>query len=158
MSVSRHEYLCELHAPVAPAPRNDSIRHPTPADAEALAQLMLDAYLGTMDYEGETIDEARDEVARYFAGRPLLEHSRLRIADGEPVSACLVSHWGERACPIVSYVMTAPAWKSRGLAAELLGQSLASLAESGHAEVRAVITEGNLPSEAVFRRAGFRRV
>jgi L-amino acid N-acyltransferase YncA len=54
--------------------------------------------------------------------------------------------------------MTAPDWKSRGLATELLEQSLASLAETGPTELRAVITEGNLPSEAVFRRAGFRRV
>ncbi len=158
MSVPRLEYLHELHVAAAPAREDDSMRHPTPVDADALAELMLDAYLGTIDYEGETIVEARDEVARYLAGTPLLEHSRLRIADGEPVAACLVSHWGERGCPIVSYVMTAPAWKSRGLAAELLGQSLASLAGAGHTEVRAVITEGNLPSEAVFRRAGFRRV
>jgi len=156
--VPRHEYLHELHVSAAPAPEDESMRHPTPLDAEALAQLMLDAYLGTIDYEEETIVEARDEVARYFTGTPLLEHSRLRIADGEPVSACLVSHWGERGCPIVSYVMTAPAWKSRGLAAELLGQSLASLAAAGRTKVRAVITEGNVPSEAVFGRAGFRRV
>jgi RimJ/RimL family protein N-acetyltransferase len=134
------------------------VSHPTPVDAELLARLMLDAYLGTIDYEGETIVEARDEVARYFAGTPLLEHSWLHVVDGPPVSVCLVSHWGERGCPIVSYVMTAPDWKSRGLATELLEQSLASLAETGPTELRAVITEGNLPSEAVFRRAGFRRV
>jgi RimJ/RimL family protein N-acetyltransferase len=104
-----------------------------------------------------TIAEARQEVARHLAGGRV-EHSRLRIADGAPVSACLVSLRGERGCPIVSYVLTAPAWKRRGLATDLLGRSLASLAAAGHTELRAVITEGNLPSEAVFGRAGFRRV
>jgi len=64
VSVPRHEYLHELHVSAAPAPEDESMRHPTPLDAEALAQLMLDAYLGTIDYEEETIVEARDEVAR----------------------------------------------------------------------------------------------
>lgn len=133
-----------------------SVRHPVAEDAEALAGLMLDAYLGTIDYEGEGIEEARDEVAGYLDGKPLLELSWLRLADATPVSACLVA-WSRYGCPIVSYVMTAPHRKSTGLASDLLARSLASLAEAGHGEVLAVITEGNTPSETVFRKAGFRR-
>ncbi|MGH3079165.1 MAG: GNAT family N-acetyltransferase [Gaiellaceae bacterium] len=154
----RHEYVRALDDLVASAPDDPAVRHPTPDDAESLAELMLDAYLHTIDYEGETIVEAREEVGRYVAGTPLLECSWLRLDGDAAVSALLVSHWADRGCPIVSYVMTASAWKGKGLASDLLARTLASLGATGLEEVRAVITEGNAPSEAVFARAGFRRV
>jgi GNAT superfamily N-acetyltransferase len=157
----RHEYVYVLGSrtePPRPSPADLSLRHLVREDAGALAQLMLDAYLDTIDYEGETIEQARQEVAGYFDGTPMLDCSWLRIAGGLPISALLVSSWGGRACPIVSYVMTTPARKGTGLASDLLERSLASLAEAGHGEVRAIITEGNLPSEAIFARSGFRRV
>jgi RimJ/RimL family protein N-acetyltransferase len=154
----RYEYVLDVSEPVAVPPQDFAVRRPEPGDAELLAELMLDAYLDTIDYEGESLEEARAEVGRYLAGSPLLECSWLSIADGRPVSASLVSFWSERDCPIVSYVMTAASWKSKGLASALLARSLASLAEAGSNEVRAAITEGNVPSVKIFTRAGFRRV
>jgi len=155
----RHEYLLVLNAGRMPLTASDaSVRQPTSADADALAQLMLDAYLGTIDYDGEMLEDAREEVVGYFARSPMPDCSWLNLADGVPVSSSLVSGWADRGCPIVSYVMTAPAWKGQGLASDLLARSLVSLAEAGHREVRAVITEGNVPSETIFARAGFRRV
>ena len=154
----RHEYVLALDAPLPRAEPDAVIRQPTPADAEALAELMLDAYLDTIDYEGESLEDARVEVARYLGGSPLLECSWLASAGSRPVSASLVSLWGARGCPIVSYVMTAAVWKGKGLASDLLARSLVSLAEAGYGEVRAAITEGNVSSETIFLRAGFRRV
>jgi RimJ/RimL family protein N-acetyltransferase len=156
--VQRYEYVLALSSIAPCAVEDASIRQPLPTDAEALAELMLDAYLGTIDDEGETLEDARQEVARYFAGAAMLDCSWLRLADDLPVSASLVSQWADRGCAIVSYVMTTAAWKGEGFASELLGRSLASLAEAGHGEVRAAITEGNVPSETIFARAGFRRV
>ena len=153
----RHEYVLALDEAVARAADDSAVRHPTSDDAEALAALMIDAYLHTIDYEGETMVEAREEVGRYFGGRPLLEHSWLRLVNDDPVSACLVA-WSTRECPMVSYVLTAAAWKNRHLASTLVALSLRSLADAGHGEVRAWITKGNVPSETVFLRAGFRRV
>ena len=136
---------------------DDHTRHPVADDHEPLARLMLTAYDGTIDYDGETIVDARDEVRRYFDGNPLLDCSWLRLEDAEPVSAVLVG-WSTRDCPIVSYVMTAPSRKAQGLAADLLARALASLASHGHADVVAWVTEGNTPSERLLARAGFRRV
>jgi len=155
----RYEYVLDFGVRLSSGPPADpSVRPPVREDADLLAELMLDAYLDTIDYEGETLEDARREVGGYLAGSPLLHCSWLRLADDHPVSASLVSLWGERGCPIVSYVMTAAALKGRGLASDLLARSLVSLAEAGHGEVRAVITEGNVPSETIFARAGFRRV
>jgi RimJ/RimL family protein N-acetyltransferase len=152
----RHEYVLRLGTRHEARPPDDGTRHATPDDHEPLAQLMLDAYDGTIDYDGETIVEARDEVRRYLDGAPLLDCSWVRIEDGEPVSAVLVG-WSTRDCPIVSYVMTTPAWKGQGLAADLLARALASLSGLGHQDVVAWVTEGNTPSERLLARAGFGR-
>lgn len=126
-----------------------------------LSKLMLNAYRGTIDYDGETIDEARAEIDRYLDDQeltPLLNRSWLFYADGHLVSACLVSWWPRRQCPIVAYVLTDPEWKHRGIAAELLQEVIHSLGLQDFRELRAVITEGNIPSERLFARAGFRRI
>lgn len=49
-------------------------------------------------------------------------------------------------------------WKNKGLGVVVLKQILYCLAEQGYRKVRAVISEGNMPSERIFRRAGFERV
>ena len=154
----RHEYVLGLPSSLVAPSSDDSVRHPVAADAEALARLMLDTYVGTIDYDGESIEEAREEVAGYLDREPLLDASWIRVGDEDVVSASLVGWWRDRACPLVSYVMTTPAMKSRGHAGDLLARSLASLVQARHHEVRAVITQGNTPSEIVFARAGFRRV
>ena len=66
----RNEYCRELAGLAVAAVPNTlagALRQPTLADAEPLAELMLDAYRGTIDDGGETIDNARDEVASYMA-------------------------------------------------------------------------------------------
>lgn len=51
------------------------------SDIDALADLMLDAYRGTIDYDDEGIEDAVAEVQAYFDGErgglPLAEFSRL---------------------------------------------------------------------------------
>ena len=67
----RHEYRldlavanprADLHAPVGMF-----VRAVSPGDLLKLAELMLDAYRNTIDYEGEGIAEALAEVADYFS-------------------------------------------------------------------------------------------
>lgn len=136
-----------------------TLRNPTADDQGALAELMIDAYQGTIDYDGETIEDAAQEVERFWggvSGVPLLDVS-WSAWDGETlVSACLVSFW--EGGPLISYVMTRAEWKGRGLGSALLHQSLHSLVDHGYTEARAVITEGNTPSETIFLRAGFERM
>jgi lactoylglutathione lyase len=156
--VSRLEYRLALadrepHA-VGAAP---DARSPTTADREPLARLMLDAYRGTIDDEGESIDDAREEVDGWLASAPNLDSSRVvEASDGTLASAVLVSRLGE--LPIIAYAMTAPPHRSRGLASSLLSEVVSSLASKDERAVVAFITDGNLPSERVFTRAGFERL
>jgi hypothetical protein len=159
----RFEYVVDLQSwtmpPAKPAPAGLSLRTPEIKDMRALAELMLEAYRGTIDYEGETIAEAVDEVQRYLApsalNQALLKHSAL-LTDGTMlVSACLVMHWSRRSCPSIGYVISHPLWKRRDLARCVVAESLCRLANDGHREVRAIITKGNVASEGLFLSLGF---
>ena len=98
----RNEYCRELAGLAVAAVPNTlagALRQPTLADAEPLAELMLDAYRGTIDDGGETIDNARDEVASYMASvlnPPLLSCSWLVAQPGQLAAACLICLWSRR--------------------------------------------------------------
>jgi hypothetical protein len=125
-------------------------------DTEALAHLMLEAYRGTIDYEGEDIGDARDEVSSFFGGEPDLEHSLVAEVGGTIASAVLVSTY--EGSPFISYVMTLPEFKNQRWGRRVVAAALAGLAGAGHREVGFYITDGNLASEALFRSLGAQKV
>jgi ribosomal protein S18 acetylase RimI-like enzyme len=132
------------------------LRQPTADDRDRLAELMLDAYVGTIDYDGETIAEALAEVDGYFAaqvGKPLLAQSLVALEAGKIVSAALLSNL--TGLPHVAYLYTDPAWKRRGLAEGLLRSVMGSLAAAGHERIYLWVTPGNTPAERIYERLGF---
>ncbi len=161
---TRTRSLYRLALPAVPAvlemnhPTGGALRNPLPAETEALAELMLDAYAGTIDDEGETTDDALAEVEGYFLGRsgePLLDGSWVYDNNGTLLAACLMTlHEGE---PLVAYLMTRARWKGRGLASYVLRQSLLSAQDARHPSAAAWVTDGNLESEAMLLRFGFVR-
>jgi RimJ/RimL family protein N-acetyltransferase len=163
---NRYEYF--LHFPDLdqldpPATVDDlHVRAPEPEDINALAELMIEAYRGTIDYDGETLEDAVGEVRAYLSGerggQPMLNESRLIFADTLLVGACLTADWQERQSPLIAYVMTRAEWKNRGIGKQLLRAVLQTLYKQSHTEVRAVITEGNYPSERLFGGMGFQKV
>jgi RimJ/RimL family protein N-acetyltransferase len=161
----RYEYRRAMDASDTALALTGELSHglsrPRQADTPALAALMLSAYRGTADSSDETEDDALREIQNYF-GAPALpalpECSWVLWHAGAPLGACLCSWWERRGTPLIAYVMTDPAWKGRGLGAQLVRHSLADLAQAGYPEVRAVITAGNTPSERLFTRLGFARL
>ena len=162
----RHEYyldLSELAPSVAPSNGAEiQLRALQLSDAPTLAELMIDAYRGTIDYDDETIEDAIGEVNAYLGGErggaALLEVSQLAFKEAILISACLVAEWDKRQQPIIAYVMTRAKSKNQGLAKQLLISALRQLDSKGHGGVWAVITEGNLVSEQMFINLGFRKV
>lgn len=131
-------------------------------DAPLLAELMIDAYHNTIDYDGETIDDALSEVSAFLAGerggQPWLQMSFLAFSGSQLVGACLTGEWLERQTPIVAYAMTRVVWKKKGIGRLLLLQVLNALINEGYPEVRAVITDGNKASEKLFLQLGFKKI
>jgi predicted GNAT family acetyltransferase len=129
------------------------VRSITSDDIPGLSKLMLDAYIGTIDYDDEDLDDAVGEVRSYFEnGHPLLDRSYLVESQGPIVSAVLVSL--SDGMPFIGYVMTAPDSKNLGLGRLVTTASLVALAQDGYEKVVFYITEGNRPSEALFRAVG----
>ena len=148
-----------LSAPVAehPAAADPQARAPTLADAEALAALMLDAYRGTIDDEGETLDDARAAVRQLFDGEfgaMLWAVSEVSARAGRLVSATLLTRWQER--PFVAFMMTAPGQQRQGLARAGLRRAINRLAAAGDTVLRLVVTQGNTRAEALYESLGFR--
>lgn len=162
----RHKYRLTLPCSEparAPAPMADlRIAPASTDDRQSLAVLMIEAYRGTIDYDGETVADALNEIDAYLAGErggpPDLSASWLAYIGGELASACLIAQWSERKCPLVAYVMTSGRWKGKGLGHRVLGESIRTLPSQAHREVRAVVTPGNQASEKLLLANGFRRV
>lgn len=161
----RHEYYCALSEPVRTGAveldEYPKVRHLMESDVQELAELMLDSYRGTIDYDDETIREALSEIKSYFDRKdsiPLLSCSYVAVTGDQLLSACLISKWEKRADPLISYVMTGTAFKGKGLASMLLGTALEAIRTAGNIGVRGFVTEGNTPSERMFASFGLKRV
>ncbi len=149
----RYEINLSVPGP-EPANLDTTIRQLRATDRDALARLMLDAYVGTIDYEGETLDEAVDEVDVWLRASPMLAHSYAAVIGGRMVSAVLVTTVDD--LPFVSNVMTDPDHKGAGLGRTVVEVALRSLRASGHQRLVLYITKGNLASERLFAAAGAR--
>lgn len=131
-----------------------AVRPPAAADRDALARLMLDAYRGTIDYDGETIVEARAEVDGWFASVEALAAQSLVASEaGAIVCAVLLSRVD--GLPFVAYLYTDPEWKNQGLGEGLMRSVMALLAAAGEARIHLWVTVGNGPAERMYERLGF---
>ena len=158
MARTRSEYRRNLGtAPPSPTgrPGPHEVVPAAEADRDALAALLLDAYRGTIDDEGEGEDDARAAIDDYL-GRLLPAYSLAVVEDGQPVSLSFVVLVQGR--HYIDPVATSAARKRQGLGAEAVLTSLRRLHRDGVDEVGAVITDGNLASERLFARLGFSRV
>lgn len=123
-----------------------------PTDREPLARLMLDAYVGTIDYEGETLAEAIEEVDSWLADSPMLGHSYGALVDGRLVSAVLLMVVDE--APLIRAVMTDPDHKGHRFGRAVTHAALESLRAAGYPLVILYTTKGNTPSERMFASVG----
>lgn len=141
-------------APVPPA--GHIFRPPTPADAEALALLMHAAYAGTIDDEGETLDDTRAVVAQYFAGEfgpPMPAVSEVTEHQSTLLAATLLTQWWGG--PFVAFMITAPQAQRQGLARAGLTRAINRLAAGDEPWLRLVVTAGNTRAEALYASLGF---
>ena len=131
---------------------DSDVRNVGPDDLEGLAQLMLDAYMGTIDYEDESYDDAVTEVRSFLENSPALEHSYVVEIDGMLVAAILVSVFDGDL--FIGYVMTHPDHKGAHLGRRLVHHALSGATAAGFRRAVFYITAGNSPSEALFAALG----
>lgn len=141
----------------AAVPAEAQARPPTPADQQALAQLTLDAYQGSIDDEGESLEDAVAVIGQLFGGgfgTMLWSCSEVVERAGHVVSATMVTLYAGG--PFIAFTLTHPAWQRQGLARGGLQRVMARLAEGDEPVLRLVVTEGN-PAEQLYQSLGFQR-
>ena len=132
------------------------MRCPIEADVPALARLMLTAYRGSIDDEGETEADALVEVRKTFAGEYgafVPGCSKLVVEGREALHATLITRWEDR--PFLAFSMTAPEAKRKGLARACLIAAMQDLHGQGERELRLVVTLANLPARSLYESLGF---
>jgi GNAT superfamily N-acetyltransferase len=130
-------YVMQLDLRLRLAQPAHPARNPRLEEREALAQLMLAAYRGGADDEGETIPEASFVIE----------------IDAGLASASLVSLF--RGMPLVTHIMTHPNYKRRGLGAAALLSSAHALRAQGWNSLSLYVTHNNAPALALYRKLGF---
>jgi GNAT superfamily N-acetyltransferase len=134
-------------------------RRVRPGDEQGLAGLMLAAYRGTADDEGEDLQDALEEVQHTLSGKYgdfLWEHSFLMDEGGEVLSASLVTSF--EGAPLLAFSMTHPSRKRSGLAGALILMSARSLRDVGYQRLVLFVSEANLPARKLYEKLGFRVV
>lgn len=150
-----------LRAALAPrrVAEDPRARVPQPEDGDALAVLMLEAYRGTIDDEGETTEETRAAVQQLFDGDfgPLLwAVSEVIEEGGRLLAATLITLWDDR--PFVAFTVTTPSHQGQGLARAGLERAMNRLRAGDGTELQLMVTRGNAPAESLYASLGFRRV
>ena len=139
---------------------DERARVPQPEDGDALAALMLEAYRGTVDDEGETLEETRAVVQQLFDGdfgALLWAVSEVVEGDGgRLVAATLITIWDNQ--PFLAFTVTAPSRMRQGLARAGVQRAMNRLRAGDETELRLVVTRGNTPAERLYESLGFCRV
>jgi ribosomal protein S18 acetylase RimI-like enzyme len=120
---------------------------------------MYEAYRGTVDDEGETLEQSVEEARGALGGKygELLTRCSFLIANGfTPVSATVVTLWEGR--PLLAFVLTHPDHQGHGMGTFLVRRSIDALLDQGFDEVDLFVTRANEPAVRIYERLGFQDV
>jgi GNAT superfamily N-acetyltransferase len=131
------------------------LRAMTREDVPLLGRLFLSAYVGTVDYEGESEMEAIEAVEATFNGEfgKFVEASSLVIEQsGNLTSACFITLWQGQ--PLLAFSVTAPEFKGQGFAGKCISASMRALAAAGYRDLHLFVTPSNASALSVYKRLG----
>ena len=142
-------------------PIKKNTRNISSNDIHILGSLMLDAYRDTIDYNGESLEDAISEVQATFDGKYGLfigKCSFIIERDGKATSASIITWFDKVKKPLLAFLMTHPDFKNQGSGTYLLKKSINALLDEGYHELHLVVTDGNTPAEHLFKKMGFQKI
>ena len=131
------------------------------SDRPALGEVMYEAYRGTLDYSGETLEESSLEIAQTLDGKygAIISQACLVVeADGKIASAVIFNWFEREKMPLMTFSMTRDSQKGKGYAKKLIRAGLGVLAREKYSECCLVVTDGNEPALSIYKSLGFRVV
>lgn len=150
--------ICQSRALARPSqtPSKLVVRHPAPGDAEAFGALLLDAYFGTVDYEGEDLAASIVSASEFLDGThfpPIWDASFAIMKDGRMSCISFVAEFEDM--PLLVVTATEKAAKRTGLASQLIEHSLDALHRLGKPTLRLWVTCANTPAVHAYEKLGF---
>ena len=125
-----------------------------------LAELMLDAYLNTPDYEGETLNDTIKEISMVFRGyygKFLKDASFMLFDDDGRLSSCLfICEFKTEAT--LTYVFTRKNQLGKGYATELIRAAENALAQLGYDRLALFVSKENLDALKLYLSLGFMEI
>jgi GNAT superfamily N-acetyltransferase len=155
VAMSKRSFMRAALAPLKPT-EGLEVRSFEAGDTQALGALMYRAYLDTVDYEGETPEQAAAEVAKTIKGEYgtfLPSCSKVFARSRSLLSATLVTRFQDR--PFVAFTFTEPESAGQGLARACMQSAMNELFAQGERELRLVVTLANTPAVKLYTRLGF---
>jgi ribosomal protein S18 acetylase RimI-like enzyme len=156
--------MLRLNAPVDSPHEPLGTRAPRASDVEGFANLMWNAYRGTVDDGGESLEDARGEASKTFdGGYGAIDWEASCVVErgGELAAATIVvrdaTKWATGEA-FIAFSMTSPKWKRQGLARAGMVRALACLSRRGEPRVHLVVTRENRPAVALYESLGFERI
>jgi GNAT superfamily N-acetyltransferase len=134
------------------------VREVRPDDNDLLGELLYAAYLGTIDYRNESLDDFKQELLETMFGRygNMIWNASFVALDPEgiAVSTCLVTD-NEKFGPLLAFAASLPACQKKGLATLLIKKSLQALKAQSVSALTLVVTPGNRSAVSLYKKLGF---
>lgn len=142
-----------------PASCGRPLRHPRLDEQEIqdIGRIYYEGYLGTIDDDGATPEEALEQARRCLAGdygEFLPDCSYLLDGDNGLAGAALITVHAEGAA-LLAEVMILPAYRGRGYARPMIQSAMNACLDRGLKEMWLAVTRNNVPAEGLYRRMGF---
>jgi ribosomal protein S18 acetylase RimI-like enzyme len=132
------------------------VRPFSPEDGQPLGSLLFEAYLGTVDQEEDTLEQAQAEIDKTISGEYgtfLPKCSMVVERSGVLLSAALLTRFRNR--PFVAFSITSPSSKNQGLARACIRSAMAVLLANGEHEIHLMVTLANAPAFHLYETLGF---
>jgi predicted GNAT family acetyltransferase len=155
MGKSRIGMVCRIDQPQNIS--GHDIRRITQDDKERIAAAMLDAYMGTVDQQEDTFEEALKEVENIFNNMygPLISEASFMIEkENEVASIILISFFEES--PLIVEVFTGKKHYKQGMASALIKASMNELLALGYDRLTLYVKEENADAIKLYTKLGFR--
>jgi len=123
---------------------------------DVLAPVMLAAYVGTPDYEGETLKETVSELREVLQGKygAVITTASFAAYDGDaPVAAIITVTEDDN--PMVALVFTFPGYAGKGIASALLSQAATKLHDAGYPVIGLAVNFENTRAARLYEYLGF---
>lgn len=124
-----------------------------------MADAMLDAYQGSIDYEGENLQQTVDELKRVFRGTygPMMEEASYLVMEGDQVLSGLLTclYRGE---PTITYTFTRKSAQRLGYATLLINKAFDELYRRGYHSLFLYVTLANKGAVRLYESLGFQEV